>query len=65
METKLSKSDWIHRFGRTLMRRRPSMNAVTAAAIAVGAYSKSQNEEPEEAAKVWVDKSDGETAKHH
>jgi hypothetical protein len=55
METHLSKSDWIHRFGRTLMRLRPSMNAVTAAEHAVDAYPESSEVAPEDAAKRWVD----------
>jgi hypothetical protein len=55
METSLSKADWIHRFGRALMRLQPTMNAVTAAATAVHAYPDTQDVEPEEAAKIWVD----------
>jgi hypothetical protein len=55
METTGSKSDWIHRFGRALMRLHPNMNAVTAAAKAVDAYADSQDVEPEDAAKRWVD----------
>jgi hypothetical protein len=59
METRLTKTDWIHRFSRTLMRLQPDLNAVTAAEKAVEAYRglqsvDSQSVEPEVAAQSFA-----------
>lgn len=55
MATRLSKAAWMDRFGEALMRLQPTLNAVTAAANAVNAYPDSQDVEPEDAARAWVD----------
>ena len=55
MEKRLSKAAWMDRFGEALMRLQPTLNAVTAASNAVDAYPDSQDMEPEDAARTWVD----------
>ncbi len=55
MDAKLSKADWMDRFGERLMRLQPAMNAVAAAANAVDAYADSSDLEPEEAARTFLE----------
>ncbi len=55
VEARLSRAEWMDRFGEALMRLQPAMNAVTAGANAVDAYADGQDVEPEDAARSWVD----------
>jgi hypothetical protein len=50
-----TKSDWIDRFARTLMRLQPTMNAVAAGTNALDAYPDAMDVEPEVAAQTWVE----------